>query len=463
MIKITDSLFPATQKQEWQNAKMDKTDFLIATACGGVAGLIDVLFVGSPLTSKIGGSMDKVADGLVKNVAKLFWKNDKRGVSITGKKAPETLSQCISYLERAFPVNYDARYAKDLLVKQGVLEHMNPSNHHLLSLAHSPDAIGLVCSIISQFYGYAIFVDKGKLIRVIPAKSKDVVPYLQGSDLISMIACGFINWVGHLISDIAGSSSTRVAGKTGRGAGIPMPFYSLFLMCDLGDFDGKTFAETMIQVFQQGYDLRFAGAMAVPVILNEILVRICWTIRQKFFKKKSWRESIPTSQHTDLRMMIIVSTGTLCLIDGVGAAGSAIATGGNVVTFICHLNLVGWARLVMLVLRELAIRYGPYLKTMAENFMRTVVEGFAKTERQLITEFWQRMAYFENQLEQCFREFVQTIEREYFALYAVTDATFDRSLSAQENADASVKLAEMSGVDESKIIHNFDELDDYFS
>lgn len=78
------------------------------------------------------------------------------------------MEECISYLEQAFPVNYDARYAKDLVVEDGVLSGMRPLNHHLLSLAHSPDPIGLIFSIIDQFMGYATFIDKGKIIHVLP-------------------------------------------------------------------------------------------------------------------------------------------------------------------------------------------------------------------------------------------------------------------------------------------------------
>lgn len=35
----------------WSNAKCDKYDYRIAAFCGGIAGLIDVFFVGDPLRS----------------------------------------------------------------------------------------------------------------------------------------------------------------------------------------------------------------------------------------------------------------------------------------------------------------------------------------------------------------------------------------------------------------------------
>ena len=224
---------PNVISDDWEKAKCDKYDYMIAAFCGGVSGLVDVFFVGDPMTSALGKEVDKVADGFVKKAAQLFWMKDQRTKG-KSKKMPQTLEQCISYLEQAFPVNYDARYAKDLVVEDGVLSGMRPLNHHLLSLAHSPDPIGLIFSIIDQFMGYATFVDRGKIIHVVPKKTSGAIPYIQGTDMLSMLFCGFVNWIGHILSDLVGSSSTRRAGKTGRGTGIPMPFYELFLACNFG-------------------------------------------------------------------------------------------------------------------------------------------------------------------------------------------------------------------------------------
>ena len=351
---------------DWSKAKCDKYDYMIAAFCGGAAGLVDVFFVGDPLTSVLGKQIDKVADGFVQKAAQFFWKNDKRTKG-KRKTMPQSLEQCISYLEQAFPVNYDARYANDLIVKEDTLSGMRPLNHHLLSLAHSPDPIGLIFSIIDQFTGYATFVDRGKIIHVLPQRTSGAIPYMQGTNLISMLFCGFVNWIGHLISDLVGSSSTRKVGKTGRGAGIPMPFYELFLACNFGEIDGKTFSETMVSVFENGYDARFGVTMAIPVVMNELMIRVIWMIRQKFVRKKTWQESIPTSKHADLRIMIIVGDTTLCLVDGADAVAHGIIE-GNVISFICHLNLVGWIRLIMLVLKELRIRYGAIVTQVIDQF-----------------------------------------------------------------------------------------------
>lgn len=446
---------------DWSKAKCDKYDYMMAVFCGGAAGLIDVFFVGDPLTSVLGKKVDNVADGFVKKAAHFFWKNDKRTKG-KSKDMPKTLEQCISYLEQAFPVNYDARYAKDLAVEKGVLDGMRPINHHLLALAHSPDPIGLIFSIIDQFMGYATFIDKGKIIHAIPQKTSGAIPYLQGTNLPSMVFCGFVNWIGHIISDLVGSSSTRKPGKIGRGAGIPMPFYELFLLCDFGNFDGKTFAETMISVFEEGYDARFGVTMAIPVVINELMIKVLWTVRQKFIRKKTWKESIPTSKHADLRIMLIVGNGTLCLVDGADAAVHGI-TEGNIVSFICHLNLVGWVRLVMLVLKELRIRFGPIIDQALNQFVDKILSDLRiPAEKERICAFYGRLEVYDKYLTELLAEFVAAVEKEYQELYIEIEATFDDTRNSSDRAEHSVKLAQVSGVDESRIVKSRKDLDDLF-
>lgn len=460
MIKEENNL-PKVNKEEWANAKCDKFDYMIAAFAGGVAGLADVFFVGDPLSSSLGKRVDGVADHFVKKAAHFFWKNDNRETG-KNKKMPESLEQCISYLEQAFPVNYDARYAKDLVVEEGILSGMRPANHHLLSLSHCPDPIGLIFSIIDQFMGYASFVDQGKIIHAIPKKTSGAIPYMQGTNLPSMLFCGCVNWIGHIISDISGSSSTRRAEKEGRGSGIPIPFYELFLGCEFGNLEGNTVAETMVKVYEEGYDTRFGITMAIPVIMEELMIKFLWMIKQKCFRKRSWEESIPTSAHADLRIMLIVGNATLCAVDGVDAAAHGLMEGGNVISFICHLNLIGWSRLVMLVLKELVIRLGPVINKALIEFMNSVMGILTPDEKQRITEFYNRMEEYDRFLWALYAEFVKQVEIEYQQLRFEIHETFNEDKSDRYRAEHSVKLAEICGVPEEKIIRNHEQLDELF-
>lgn len=118
------------------------------------------------------------------------------------------------------------------------------------------------------------------------------------------------------MSDMAGSSGSRGKGSTGRGTGLPIPFSGLFLLCDFGKFqvekDRQTLAEVMTCASQESYNAGFGAAMAVSVILEELMIRVIWSIKKRFYAKKDWEECIPTREHADLRSMLIVGNATLC-------------------------------------------------------------------------------------------------------------------------------------------------------
>ena len=184
-------------------------DYLVSAACGAVAGLIDIFFVGAPGESALGAWSDAQVDGAVLKLSKLFgWK--------PGAGKENFIASAIGFLEKKFKVNYDQRHTADV----GGLFDMSTRNHHIKSLAHAPDIIGLFFSVLNQFTNTASFVSQGTLITV----QTDTFE-LVGVNPISKLFCGIANWFGHILSDIAGSSGSR--GSSGRGAGIATPFYEL--------------------------------------------------------------------------------------------------------------------------------------------------------------------------------------------------------------------------------------------
>lgn len=76
------------------------------------------------------------------------------------------------------------------------------------------------------------------------------------------------------MSDITGSSGTRVHYKNGRGSGVAIPFFGMFQLCNFGSFnvntEQKKLANLSVSVFEEGYDTRYGAAMAIPVAINEI-------------------------------------------------------------------------------------------------------------------------------------------------------------------------------------------------
>lgn len=430
-------------KVDWANDKCDKYDYMIAAFCGATAGLIDVFFVGAPGKSALGTFTDSATDEIVKKFAKMSGWSPKPGNE-------NNVASAIGFFERNSKVNYDLKNTTEV----GGAFPMASKNHHYKSLAHSPDIIGLFFSILDQFTNKASFLHNGQLIRI---DTSDSDFELQGSTFEAKLFCGFCNWIKHVLSDVAGSSGSRGPNSTGRGSGLPIPFSGLFQLCDFGAFqvgeDRQTLATIMTRAFQEGYDARFGAAMAIPVLLEELMIRVIWAIKKHYYAKKEWRECIPTNDHADLRIMLIVGNGTLCLIDGIDAG---IRSGGNALTFILHMNLVAWSRLILLVLRELKIRYGATVTEAALNFLADL--GFA--EKYALNQYYNRLETLNQEMELQLKKFVEGVEREYKIYTASYTLLFDESRgTSAERMNKSVELAREYGVPDNRIMHSVEELD----
>jgi hypothetical protein len=153
------------------------------------------------------------------------------------------------------------------------------------------------------------------------------------------------------MSDWAGSS-----GAKGRGTGVPIPFYSMLQLFDVGSFgqNKDSFAKVAVKVFEQGYDARHGVALAIPVLTTELLIRLSWSIKQKCFHGKAWSDCIPSAGNPELRRMLLVGHGSLCIIDGVDAG---IRSGGEIVTLLLNTNLIAWVRFGSLALKEVTAWY----------------------------------------------------------------------------------------------------------
>lgn len=434
---------------EWTDAKCDKYDYLIAAFCGMSSGLIDIFFVGVPgPQSAIGNWTDDQADNLVKKFAEMSGWNPR-------EEKKDSIASAIGFLEKKFPVNYDQA---NTTAAGGALQ-MGTTNHHYKSLAHSPDIVGLFFSILDQFQHKSSFLSDGQLIRI-EANSQNLGLY--GDNFPAKLFCGFSNWIGHIMSDLAGSSGGR-RQMTGRGSGVPIPFMELFQLCNFGELQvGKnkqTFATVMTEVFQSGYDARFGAAMAVPVFVNELMIRSLWVIKQHFYEKKEWKSCIPSQKHSDLRMMLLVGYGTFCLLDG---ADAAIRSGGNALTFILRLNLIAWVRLIVLVFKELQIRYGSKVTAALNSFLNQVGSILTPYERKLLNEYYERMKVVDDKLNRLLSEFAEMVNKEYMIIHAELEASFNDDYDLITQSMHSEKLAELCNVSGDKIIRTREDLDDFF-
>lgn len=310
----------------------DRWDYAIAACCGALAGLVDVFLVGEPKDSLLGGLSDNATDRLVQRFARLCgWKGPRKDADAT--------RSAIGRLERVFKVNYDHRHGGDV---DGRFE-MSAKNHHIKSLAHSPSPIGLLFSVLDQFTDRASFIADGRLIRIRSDSQ------LQGSNFPSKLFAAFFNWIGHILSDVAGAS-----GSEGRGSGVPIPFFELLQFVNIGSFgkERRTLAELAVKMFEEGYDARFGGALAVPVLITELFIRVLWVVKRRYRDGHDWSDCKPSAKQPSLRRMLLVGHGSLALVDLTDAAARAAKRGLQPAAMLIHMNFVAWIRFGYLGWRE---------------------------------------------------------------------------------------------------------------
>lgn len=333
----------------------DKTDYSLAVGSGILCGAFDIFFVGAPQNNSL---IEEVTDKWVNDIV-------DRIASLNGWSREKYKSSSIKFLERIYKVPYDQRGCGD--AGKEIFE-LNPSNHHFKSLGHQPSLIGLMFSIIDQFTNQSHFVTNGQLVALEEANGKFK---LRGKTFIGKLFCGFANWFFHIISDISGSSSSK-----GRGMGIPSPIWSwinsiIVLKTQIGlsgtELDKKLciIAE---KVYLEGVDFRFTLTQSFPVVINELIVRLFFSLRRfiqicknEELKKLSindlWLRCKPFKQPILIRMLTIAH-GTFCAIDICDATIRAYIKGlGNFqsVEFFVRLNVVGICRLTISLLSEIKL------------------------------------------------------------------------------------------------------------
>ena len=136
--------------------------------------------------------------------------------------------------------------------------------------------------------------------------------------------------------------------------------------------------------------------MAIPVILCDLFIRFIWAIKKHFYAKEAWKNCIPLNKHDDLRVMIIVGTGSLCAVDGIDASIRGIVEGGftpaAIVPMILHMNLVAWSKLAMMSVRELVIRYNYLLDDLYKPFaiIQQAIEEYLAELETIDIELYQK-------------------------------------------------------------------------
>lgn len=373
-----DTLDETVNSIKLLKTECDKLDYMLAVGSGALCGIMDIFLVGKPGESPLGNITDKWFENRTKDFAKhCGWDGGKSN----------SASSAINFLEEKFKVPYDQRGAGD---SGSFIFELTPTNHHFKSLAHNPSLLGLFFSILDQFKNTSDFITDGELISLVKANEKFE---LQGSNIPSKLFCAFTNWFGHLISDVSGAS-----GSKGRGMGIPSPLWTWTndviaikrkLNIPVSEFD-KTANELALKVFNKGYDVRFQTTQAIPVFINEMVVRMIYSIRRlvKYFIETDksnrtllglWEKCEPFSNPT-VKRMLTVAHGTFCMVDLGDATVHGFIKGAgtfNPTEFFLRVNVVGVGRFTISLYGETKRKF---------NYISTEKESIFAASKKLIVE-----------------------------------------------------------------------------
>lgn len=417
----------------------DKLDYILAASSGALCGIIDIFLVSKPGDTLVGNITDKWFENKIIKFANLcgYEGND--------------LSNAIAKLERTFKIPYDQSIGGSIF-KDYI--NLTPLNHHFKSLGHNPTLLGLFFSILNQFYNTSNFVSNGDFITL---NNSDTNFELKGNNVASKLFCGFINWMGHLMSDISGSSGSAYKGN--REIGIPSPIWSwvndiIVLKSKLGissnEFD-KDMSDLAIKIFENGYDARFQTAQMIPVLINELLVRTIYSIRRliSYYKenvKKSikslWDKCEPFSNNS-IKRMLTVAHGAFCLLDTADATVRALVIrrgAFNVEEFIMRINIVGLGRFAISL-------YGESLRGLEYHKRKKEFE-FAEKEKIILDNYLEGL--------KC----LSTNYNDKDLISFVDD--FKNSKAYYEGFDKTIELARKRNVPEDKILKSKSEIDKKF-
>ncbi len=397
LAKLRQQLDTLDRRLEDYANKADRIDYAVAVASGILCGIIDSLFVGRLEITKsdIGLSHEQV-NRFIEEFA------EKRGFE--SKDPKPHLKAKIGFLEDKYKVAQDN-------IWKGADIGVSAKNHHLADLAHHPTPLGLVSAILVQFFRVGTFSNKDGKWSFLPVnanrkelakvwipivitgvlqwlvtiaenhardeESEELPEYVRklirllasAPAAITVLKCAD-NWVGHLVSDMGGSKQTA-----GGGMGIPGVFLSLMYEISCMPGLNKTGLPAYFNDLYVNNRFNLRGELplfknltkqAIPVIINEILVRSFFFVRHlaeecrnhKSIAEIDWKAITPVGNRTVERMITVASMTFTAADTADAAVRAAVESVGNPVafagSFVSRLNLVGTATATIAVCKEIS-------------------------------------------------------------------------------------------------------------
>lgn len=365
--KIDEKLGIISQRVDELNSEIDNLtnhadgiDYTVAVASGIIAGIIDSVWVGEFSIDRANEWGNEKVDNFVVKIAQSqgYDGND--------------LESAIRHLEEKCPIAAD----------KATNDFGGGLQHHLRDFSHHPTPVGLFFSLLTQFTGNAYGTDVAGVFKIVPVDATELI----GKNFPEKITFGVVKWFFHMVSDMAGSSTS--VGKGNLGTGLPGPLVSFLkeisalpIFRNMNEKGYKEFSVWISKLFNgtllgkrdengkliEGvkFDLRTEigvarelGRQAIPVIVNECIVRGFYFARRLFteikesnvksvpdLKNINWKNTLPFKNRTVVRM-ITISTSTFMAFD---IADAAIRSGGFNASCVLRINFVGIGRFAIAI------------------------------------------------------------------------------------------------------------------
>jgi hypothetical protein len=430
----------------------DRFDYAVAACSGIIAGLIDILFVGELSIDRANEWGNQKVEDFVISIAK---KSGYQGNDLAG---------AVEYLEDRNSI------AADKVTNA----FGGGKQHHLRDFSHHPTPVGLFFSLLTQFTGKVYGTDVTGVFKIEPLSESDF--YLIGKDIPQKLTFGIITWFFHMASDMAGSSGSIREGSLGTG--LPGPLVSLLKELsalpifrhtnskgykEFSVWISKLFNGTLLANRDQNgkiieavkFDLRTEiglgrelGRQAIPVVINECVVRAFYFIRRLLgelkekdvrniteLEKISWKNTLPVKNRTIVRMLTI-STVALEVLD---LADAPLRSGGNLGMFILRVNFVGVGRFA--VAGSADILMGIKKSRLELAMSSAEVAKTAQATHSVIESVEQRRAQTQSRLDQLTSKInggsasdVSDLGREFTVGYTINDLQIDPNIFTPEEA-----------------------------
>ena len=268
--------------------QLDGWDYAIGGGVGLFCAILDILFIKKPL--KPTAAYSQKVDGLFNQ-----WTQ-----SAINNLIPPELSKT---LEKSFKIG-GADASVSQVFTSSISGKFNPINHRFKALNHDP-VLAFFIGALDVMNGTCTIIDNGNIKVMNTARGAT-------GDYSFFEALGMM--LGHLASDFNTPSA-----KGNRGMGIPVPLMGLFGTLKgvkINDIDIANLAEYM---YVNGYDARHFVTMSIPVLINEVLIRVLYIVKEMKYNNRTFfevfKETLPFNLSPRFRIILNISYGTMVAIN----------------------------------------------------------------------------------------------------------------------------------------------------